>query len=74
MSRFTDDLDLVAREDYVPTTVNALLKRAGLTGAPRAKQAEAIRAWLETHHPSPMMEFSIRSRSFAELLDKRASA
>lgn len=69
MGKFDDDLHLVEPTAFVPTTVNALLRRAGLADASRSKQADAIRAWLQSHQPSQMMELSIRKCGFAELLD-----
>lgn len=71
MGKFDDDLHLVSSADFVPTTVNALLKQVGLTDAPRGKQAKAISTWLQSHQPSPMMEYSIRHRGFAALLNPR---
>jgi hypothetical protein len=69
VGKFDDDLHLVAPSDFVPPTVNALLEHAGAVEASRTEQAAAIRAWLKTHRPSPMMVFSIRKCGFAELLD-----
>jgi hypothetical protein len=73
VGRFDDDLHLVDSSEYQPTMVSVLLNRAGLTDASRAEQAEAIRQWLKSHKPSPMMEFSIRQSGFAQLLDERVS-
>ncbi|WP_458317118.1 hypothetical protein [Mycolicibacterium brisbanense] len=72
MGKFDDDLHLVEPSKYVPNTVRALLRHAGVSDdAPRADQATAITAWLKKHQPSPMMEFSIRDSGFGELLDAR---
>jgi hypothetical protein len=65
---------LVDPDNYEPTMVSVLLRRAGLTDAPRAAQKRAIRNWLKTHKPSPMTELSIRRDGFAELLNERTYA
>ena len=74
MSKFDDDLHLVATADYAPTTADALLERCGLIDASGAEQVEAIGEWLKTHRPTPMMEFSIRHDGFGALLDAGRSA
>lgn len=71
MSRFTDDLDLVKPEDYVPTTVQTLLAHLHLEDVPRERQETAIRDWLETHPPGRAMEFTLRRKGFGHLLDRR---
>ena len=68
MSKFDDDLHLVPPADYVPPTVNALLRHAGMVDATRAEQLAAIRMWLATNELTPMMKFSIREQGFEELL------
>ncbi|GAA2418179.1 hypothetical protein [Mycolicibacterium llatzerense] len=69
MGKFDDDLHLVEPSDYVPNTVRALLRHAGVPAdATRADQVAAVSAWLKTHRPSKMMEFSIRDSGFGELL------
>jgi hypothetical protein len=74
VGKFDDDLHLVAPADFVPTTVHALFKQAGVADAGRAAQANAISAWLKAHKLTPMMEYSIRDSGFGELIDARATA
>jgi len=45
-SRFTDDLDLVAPGEYVPTTVQTLLAQLHLEKSSRKQQEAGIRDWL----------------------------
>ncbi|MEB3050509.1 hypothetical protein KV112_12295 [Mycolicibacter sp. MYC123] len=71
MGRFEDELHLVEPSAYVPSTVPALLRQAGLTDATRDAQAALIREWLKTHQPIPLMEYSIRDMGFGKLLDER---
>lgn len=74
-SRFCDDnLGLVPRESYVPTTVQALLMHLDLEDAPRAQQESAISEWLKTHPPGRAMVFTLKSKGFGHLLDHRVSA
>jgi hypothetical protein len=76
VSRFWDDLDLVAPDDYVPTIVQTLLAHLHLEDAPRSQQEAAIRAWLKTHpaEPGSMMEFSLRRKGFGHLLEQPSTA
>ncbi|MCB9440933.1 MAG: hypothetical protein H6523_11900 [Mycolicibacterium sp.] len=74
MNRFTDDVGLVAPEDYVPTSVQALLPHLGLQDAPRSRQESGIRTWLASHEPGELMKFTLREKGFGHLLDGRASA
>lgn len=73
MGRFDDDLHLVAPEDYVPTTVRALLKHTGVRDASIAVQTKVIVSWLKTHKPSPLMELSLRDSGFGDLLNSRVA-
>ncbi|MEB3048912.1 hypothetical protein KV112_04010 [Mycolicibacter sp. MYC123] len=73
-SRFSDDLHLVAPEDYVPGTVQALLAHLHLENASRHQQEDGIRGWLKTHEPGRTMIFTLRSKGFGHLLDQRTSA
>lgn len=68
MGRFDDDLHLIEPSKYIPATLGALLRHAGVDNAPVTDQAAEIRAWLKTHQPSPAMEYSIRARGFGQLL------
>ncbi|MGV0741455.1 hypothetical protein [Mycolicibacterium sp. XJ870] len=74
MSKFSDNLDLVAREGYVPTTAQALLAHLQLDDAPRPRQEAAIKDWLKMHPPGRAMEFTLRRKGFGHLLDNRSSA
>lgn len=75
MSRFSDDLDLVNPEDYVPTSVQALLAHLHLHDAPRAEQETAIRDWLQTHPAAAgsLMEFTLKAKGFGHLLNEQPS-
>lgn len=76
MSRFWDDIDLVAPEDYEPTAVQTLLDYLHLEDGTRQQQETGIRDWLKDHpaEPGSMMEFSLRRKGFGALLDGRATA
>lgn len=74
MGKWDDDIRLLPRGWVQPNTVSALLRSMALTDAPEDKKIAAIRDWLGAHTPSPLMEFSLRRKGYAELLDKRASA
>jgi hypothetical protein len=69
MSRFTDNLSLVAHEDYVPNSVQNLLAWLHLEQAPRDQREAAIRDWLEAHPPGRLMVFTLRRNGFGHLLD-----
>jgi hypothetical protein len=73
VSRFCDNVDLVAPEDYMPTTVQTLLAHSRLEGASTSQQESGIRAWLENHSPGHAMEFTLRRRGFGHLLDRRSA-
>ena len=74
MSRFTDDLDLVAPQDYVPTSVHTLLAWLHLKDAPRSRQVAGMLEWFVEHPPGRAMSHSLRRNGFGHLLDRRASA
>lgn len=74
MSRFSDDVDLVAPNEYVPTTAVTLLAHLHLTDAPRPRQEAAIADWIKAHRVGRAMEFTLRSGGFGHLLDRRATA
>lgn len=74
MSRFWDDPGLVAPDDYVPTTVQALLAYLHLDDASRPEQESAIREWLKTHPPGSAMAFTLRRGGFGHLIERRSSA
>lgn len=67
-SRFWDDLNLVAPEDYVPATLHALLRHLHVSEAAREVQEAAVRGWLEDHPAGPAMQFTLRESGFAHLL------
>jgi len=69
VSRFWDDLSLVAPEAYVPNTVQTLLDHLGLEDAPRADQESGIRDWLTTHPPGPSMVYTLQRKGFGHLID-----
>lgn len=73
-SRFSDNLNLVAPEGYVPATVQALLAHLHLENASAARQEDGIRGWLKTHEPGRTMIFTLRRKGFGHLLDQRTSA
>ena len=66
--RFHDDLHLVAVDEYVPTTVHAILRHLDLEHASAADQETGIRDWLATHPPAPMTEYSLRDSGYGHLL------
>lgn len=72
MSRFWDDLDLIAPQDYVPTTAQELLAHLRLEDAPRATQEAAVRDWLKNHPPGRAMVFTLRDSGFGHLVDRRS--
>ncbi|TDO18142.1 hypothetical protein EV580_1324 [Mycobacterium sp. BK086] len=72
--RFSDNLDLVAPADYVPTSALALLNHLHLDDADRARQEAGIRDWLRTHTPGRAMVFTLKSEGFGHLLEHRATA
>ena len=74
MGKWDDDIQLQSRGSVQPTTVAALLRLLCLTDAPKQKQSAAISDWLSSNRPSPLMEYSLRRKGYAQLLDKRASA
>ena len=67
-SRFWDDLHLVPVDEYVPATVQALLRHLHAEFSERADQEARIRDWLATHPPGPMMTYSLRDSGFGHLL------
>lgn len=67
-SRFWDDLHLVPVDEYVPTTVQALLRHLHAEFSERADQEARIRDWLATHPPGPMMTYSVNDSGFGHLL------
>jgi hypothetical protein len=69
-SRFWDDLGLVAHEDYVPTSVHALLDHLHLDDAPRSTQEAAIRQWLRDHPAGPVMTYTLERNGFGHLLNE----
>ena len=68
-NRFTDDLHLVPPDQYQAVSVVEILRSEHLEDESRDEQAQAIRNWLSSHTPSPLMEYSIRKRGFGELLN-----
>lgn len=67
-SRFSDDLDLVAPEDYVPTTLHALLMHLHVSDAARDVQEAAVRGWLQDHPAGRAMQFTLHKFGFGHLL------
>lgn len=74
MSRFSDDLELVAPQDYVPTSLPALLRHLHIEQAPRSKQEAAVRSWLKEHPPGKLMAYSLDRMGFGHLIDRRTTA
>lgn len=74
MGKWDDDIQLQPRGSVLPNTVSALLRSLRLTDAPEQRKIAAIRDWLSDHSPSPLMEYSLRRKGYAQLLEKRASA
>lgn len=76
MSRFWDDLDLIAPEDYVPTMAQTLLAHLHLHDAPREQQEAGISDWIKTHpvEPGSMMAYTLQRRGFGQLLGQPATA
>jgi hypothetical protein len=72
--RFSDNLALVAVDDYVPTTVHALLIHLRLDQAPRDRQENGIRDWLDSHPPGRGMAYTMTRSGFGHLLNNRAPA
>jgi hypothetical protein len=68
MSRFTDDLNLIAPTDYIPTSAQALLLHLHLEDAPRTQQETAIRTWLQEHTPGKLMTLTLKRKGFGHLL------
>ncbi len=68
MGRFSDDIPLKPPGSTQPTTVAVLLRALHVKDAPFEKQNEAIRHWLEEHHPGPTMQRSLGRHGFGELL------
>ena len=70
--RFWDDMHLVPADEYVPTTVRALLRHLQLEMAARADREAGVRDWLATHPLVPMMEYSLRDSGYGHLLGPAA--
>ncbi len=66
--RFWDNLHLVPVDEYVPTTVHAILRHLDLENASAADQETGLRDWLATHPLVPMMEYSLRDSGYGHLL------
>lgn len=69
--RFSDDLDLVAPEDYAPTSVHDLLHYLHLETESRQCQESAVRDWLRKQPAGRAMIYSLHRNGFGHLLDHR---
>lgn len=67
-SRFSDDLDLLAPGDYVPTTLHPLLMHLHVSNAERDVQEAAVRGWLQDHPAGRAMQFTLRKFGFGHLI------
>jgi len=55
---------------YAPSTVSALRRHLGIADEPAEIQEAAIRAWLEDHPLTPLMEYSLRDVGLGHLIPR----
>lgn len=74
MSRFIDDLVLVAPDSYMPATSRGLLRHLGMLNSSRADQQAAVARFVAARRSEldPSLVASLRSNGFAAAIDRVA--
>jgi hypothetical protein len=64
VGKFSDDIPLVPSGTVPPSFASALLRKLKVEDAPRLEQEAAVKEWLETNNPSPLLEHSLERKGF----------